>query len=101
MLARHHPCTGGTMNRLTSLGLALAATLLAAPAFAADAATAQDPQSDATNTAPDPAHPRELDVLVVTGATQSGDRWARDDAKVPEIADGDWVDAPAPAAPAN
>jgi hypothetical protein len=88
------------MNRMPSLRLAvLVAALIAVPAWAAEAGRAAQDQSGAAPTTEQKDETRVLDVLVVTGATQSDDkRWASDhDVQVPEIADTDWV----PAAPAN
>jgi hypothetical protein len=85
------------MKRLPSLAIALLAALAVAPAWA-DSATAQDtPQTPQTGqlTTPERTAPRELDALVVTGATDDADgqRWAAKDDAVPEISDSDWVPA--------
>jgi hypothetical protein len=87
------------MKNLTSLAaIALVAAAFAGSALADVVVTAQAEPTDTATAPAEKPKVRELDVLIVTGATQDGDRWAKDaDNAVPEIADSDWV----PAAPAN
>ena len=85
-------------NSLTSLAaIALVAAAVALPAWAEPSA-----QESTTGTMipAEQQKPRELDALIVTGATESGDtvRYASDaKSDVPQIAETDWV----PQAPAN
>ena len=86
------------MKHLPSLAIALVAALVSLPALADATAAAQDQPAAASTPAEQP-RVRELDVLVVTGATQDGERWAKDADAVPEISDAEWV--PEQAAPAD
>jgi hypothetical protein len=84
---RHVP----SPSRLAAI--AVVAVLVALPAWA-EPATKQDAPPTGQLTTPDRPTTRELDALIVTGATEDkdGQRWADDSkSKVPEIADSDWV----------
>ena len=76
--------------------IALTVAVVALPAWAEPAAKQDAPPPTGQLTTPDRPTTRELDALIVTGATEdkNGQRWANDsNAKVPEIADSDWVPA--------
>lgn len=90
------------MARLNKLAaIALVAAAVAVPAWA-DTTTAAQEQPAAASSEPATDDVRVFDALVVTGATLDAEdqRWATGSgAKVPEIADSDWV--PAPQAPSD
>ena len=81
---------------LTSLAaIALVAAAVAVPALAD---TSAQESTTGTLLPAEQQKPRELDALIVTGATEAGDTQhyaAKSD--VPQIADSDWVPADAPA----
>jgi hypothetical protein len=75
--------------------IALTVAVVALPAWAEPAAK-QDAPPTGQLTTPDRPTTRELDALIVTGATEDkdGQRWASDSkAQVPEISDADWLSA--------
>jgi hypothetical protein len=82
---------------LTSLAaIALVAAAVSVPALADP--SAQESNTTGTLIPAEQTKPRELDALIVTGATEAGDTQhyaAKSD--VPQIADSDWVPADAPA----